>query len=206
MIKFLSKLLYVLRGKHKTLVLMVFLFLFISLLEVIGTGAIGPFISLATNPNSIEENYWLNWLYVNLNFTSRYQYLLSTGCFVAIIFVMVDKKSTGTVGIVLLCCCWSVSCDKKWNCFSGHLWRCWCTVWLPFSLHVMCNVQPLGVLGLSPPHDSQCTTARKCRHNCEGLILERKKEIRNIKSFLFYFTFLGCFFGFTFLQFPVQTF
>jgi ATP-binding cassette, subfamily B, bacterial PglK len=79
MIKFLSKSLYV-------LLLMIFLFLFVSLFEVIGTGAIGPFISLATNPNSIEQNYWLNWFYVNLNFTSRYQYLLSVGFFVAIIF------------------------------------------------------------------------------------------------------------------------
>jgi ATP-binding cassette, subfamily B, bacterial PglK len=86
MIKFLSKLLYVLSGKHKTLLLMIFLFLFISLLEVIGTGAISPFISLATNPNSIEQNYWINWVYINFNFTSQYQYLLSIGFFVAIVF------------------------------------------------------------------------------------------------------------------------
>ncbi|WP_245911858.1 ABC transporter ATP-binding protein [Brunnivagina elsteri] len=65
---------------------MIFLFLCISLLEVIGTGAIGPFISLATNLENIEQNYWLNWVYSNLKFTSKNQYLLTVGFLVIIIF------------------------------------------------------------------------------------------------------------------------
>jgi ATP-binding cassette, subfamily B, bacterial PglK len=86
MIQFLSKFLYVLKGTHKTLVLMVLLFLFVSFLEAVGTGAIGPFMSLATNPKAIEENSWLNWIYSNFYFNSQSQFLLILGFLLIFIF------------------------------------------------------------------------------------------------------------------------
>jgi len=45
MLQFVSKLLYLTKGHHKSLVAMFFTFLFISGLEVFGTGIIGPFIA-----------------------------------------------------------------------------------------------------------------------------------------------------------------
>ena len=84
--QYLSKFLYLIKGKYKELLFMVLLFVFISCLEVIGTGLIGPFISLATNPNLIAENNFLNSTYRWLNLESQSQFLVVIGCFIIAIF------------------------------------------------------------------------------------------------------------------------
>jgi len=86
MSQYLSKFLYVLKGKYKELLLMALLFIFISGLEVIGTGLIGPFISLATNPNLITENSQLNSIYRWLNLNSEFEFLIVIGCSIVAIF------------------------------------------------------------------------------------------------------------------------
>jgi ABC-type multidrug transport system fused ATPase/permease subunit len=86
MVKFLSKFLYVLQYKYKSLSLLVGLFLLVSLLETLGLAAIGPFISVATKPNEIVQNYWLNFIYTNLHLSSREQFLLIWGILVLITF------------------------------------------------------------------------------------------------------------------------
>jgi len=86
MLKFVSKLLYLTRGNNKALVLMGFVFLFISVLEVIGTGMIGPFIAVATNPDLVKTNYWLNLIYSQLNFSSEQYFLIVLGAVVLIAF------------------------------------------------------------------------------------------------------------------------
>jgi len=86
MSQYLSKFLYVLKGKYKKLLSMVLLFIFISGLEVIGTGLIGPFISLATNPNLITENSQLNSIYRWLNLNSEFEFLIVIGCSIVAIF------------------------------------------------------------------------------------------------------------------------
>jgi ABC-type multidrug transport system fused ATPase/permease subunit len=65
---------------------MVFTFLFISGLEVIGTGLIGPFIAIATNPDFIKDNSWLNLIYAKFNFYSEQEFLLGLGLLVVIAF------------------------------------------------------------------------------------------------------------------------
>jgi ATP-binding cassette, subfamily B, bacterial PglK len=67
-------------------VLMVLLFIFVSGLEVIGTGLVGPFISLATNPDAIAENSWLNAIYQQSHLNSKSQFLIAIGCTVIAIF------------------------------------------------------------------------------------------------------------------------
>ena len=84
--QFLSKLLYVTQENHKQLIKMIFLFIFVSGLEVFGTGAIGPFIAIATNPDSIENNYWLGSIYQQLNFNSEQQFLIVLGLLVIVAF------------------------------------------------------------------------------------------------------------------------
>jgi ATP-binding cassette, subfamily B, bacterial PglK len=66
--------------------MMVATFLFISGLEVFGTGIIGPFIAIATNPDLVNSNVWLNLIYVKLNFSSEQQFLLVFGFLVIIAF------------------------------------------------------------------------------------------------------------------------
>ncbi len=65
---------------------MVLLFIFVSGLEVIGTGLVGPFISLATNPDAIAENSWLNAIYQQSHLNSKSQFLIAIGCTVIAIF------------------------------------------------------------------------------------------------------------------------
>ncbi|WP_319421890.1 ABC transporter ATP-binding protein [Pleurocapsa sp. FMAR1] len=65
---------------------MILLFIFISSLEVFGTGAIGPFIAIATNPDTITSNYWLHSIYQQLNFNSQQQFLIALGLLVIAAF------------------------------------------------------------------------------------------------------------------------
>lgn len=86
MIQFLSKLLYLTKGHHKWLFAMIFIFFFISGLEVFGTGIIGPFIAIATNPDLVKSNSWLYLIYTKLNFNSQHEFLIVLGLLVIIAF------------------------------------------------------------------------------------------------------------------------
>lgn len=86
MINFLSKFLYVLHGKKKKLIFMIFLFLFVSLLETLGVAMVGPFISLATDLKSIHENSFLKYIYAIGFFHSEHEFLIALGVFVISVF------------------------------------------------------------------------------------------------------------------------
>ncbi len=88
MSQYLSRFFYILRGKYLTLAGMVLLFLFVSLLEVLGTGLVGPFISLATDRGAIARTEIINSIYQWLNFDSPQQFLLLLGAFVIFIFYL----------------------------------------------------------------------------------------------------------------------
>ena len=86
MSQFVSKLLYLTKDHHKGFVRIAFIFLVVSVLEVIGTGIIGPFIAIATNPDIIKTNYWLNLIYSQLNFSTEQDFLIVVGIVVLIAF------------------------------------------------------------------------------------------------------------------------
>ena len=88
MTKYIEKLSYLTKGHHKSLVVMILTFLFISGLEVFGTGIIGPFIAIATNPDLVKSNSWLNLIYTKLNFSSEQYFLLGLGILVIIAFYL----------------------------------------------------------------------------------------------------------------------
>ncbi|MBF2020905.1 MAG: ABC transporter ATP-binding protein/permease [Hydrococcus sp. C42_A2020_068] len=93
MLRSFSRFLYILAGKKKQLVFLVFLFLFVSLLETLGIGLIGPFIALATNLELIEQNSWLSWIYVQLGFQDRVQLICLFG--LAILGILYFKSFLG---------------------------------------------------------------------------------------------------------------
>jgi ABC-type multidrug transport system fused ATPase/permease subunit len=100
MTQFLRKILYLTKGHHKSLISMALLFLFISVLEVFGTGMIGPFIAVATNPGLIKTNYWLSLIYQQLNVRSEQQFLMALGVLVLVAFYIkafLSFKSQETV-------------------------------------------------------------------------------------------------------------
>ena len=84
--QFLSKLIYLTKGQHKSLTVMIFIFLFVSILEVFGTGIIGPFIAVATNPDLIKTNYWLSIVYRQFRFSSAQNFTFALGSIVIIAF------------------------------------------------------------------------------------------------------------------------
>lgn len=86
MIQFLSKFFYILKGKKRQLSLLAFLFLFVSLLEALGIGLVGPFIALATNPKYVQQTPWLNWAYSKLSFTSEVNFLMVFGLLLMAVF------------------------------------------------------------------------------------------------------------------------
>jgi ABC-type multidrug transport system fused ATPase/permease subunit len=88
MAKFLGRFLYLTKGYHKSLVAILLLFLFISSLELIGTGMIGPFIAIATNPSLIGSNRWVNLAYQYSNVSSEGQFLLLLGTVVVVAFFL----------------------------------------------------------------------------------------------------------------------
>jgi ATP-binding cassette, subfamily B, bacterial PglK len=83
---YLSKFLFVISAKKTDLLLIVFLFITISLLDAVGIGLIGPFIGLAVKPETIKNNAWLSDLYGYLGLNSINQFIALLGLVVVVVF------------------------------------------------------------------------------------------------------------------------
>lgn len=86
MLQFLAKFLYIVENQKYRLIILIFLFLLTSLLDTIGIGLIGPFISLASVPDTIHKNNLLNWLYVQSHLNSEVIFITWFGLIITIIF------------------------------------------------------------------------------------------------------------------------
>lgn len=83
---FLSKFLYVTKGKHKSLLVMSCLFVVSSFFEMIGVGLIGPFAAMVTDASFIETTDWLKAIYINFSFDSAPKFIFCFGVLTIIIF------------------------------------------------------------------------------------------------------------------------
>ena len=88
MLAYFSKVLYVLEGKRKGLLLLLFIFILTSVLEALGIGLIGPFLNLAANPESIHKIPLLDWIYSQLKLQSTVQFIPILGIGIATIFCL----------------------------------------------------------------------------------------------------------------------
>jgi ATP-binding cassette, subfamily B, bacterial PglK len=86
MLKRISKLLYVLKEDLRGLVLLLFTFTFVSVVEAIGIGFVGPFLSLASDPSSIRRIPKLTWLAQQLKLQSDIQFVVLAGLALCVIF------------------------------------------------------------------------------------------------------------------------
>jgi ATP-binding cassette, subfamily B, bacterial PglK len=84
--KYLSKFLFAISAKKTDLLLIVLLFVVISLLDAIGIGLIGPFISLAVKPETIANDGWISTAYQSLGMQSIKQFIAYLGIAVVILF------------------------------------------------------------------------------------------------------------------------
>ncbi|NMF62106.1 ABC transporter ATP-binding protein [Brasilonema octagenarum] len=87
---YLSKFLYVISAKKRTIFVLLCLFLLTSVLDALGIGLVGPFMSLATHPDLVFKSSWLHWGYVNSGLKSTSQYIALLG--LGIIFVFAIKS------------------------------------------------------------------------------------------------------------------
>jgi ATP-binding cassette, subfamily B, bacterial PglK len=88
MLAYFSKVLYVLEGKRKGLVLLLFVFTLTSILEALGIGLIGPFLNLASNPESIHKISVLDWVYRQMELQDSSQVIAILGIGIATIFCL----------------------------------------------------------------------------------------------------------------------
>lgn len=93
----LKKLLSLLSRKERNhAVILVFMFIIMALLDMIGVASIMPFISVLSDPLVVETNPILAWVYVFFNFKDRHDFLLALGIFVflLLLFCLVFKAVT----------------------------------------------------------------------------------------------------------------
>jgi len=89
MVSILKKILKLLDRRERKRLYMLFGAMAISaLIEVVGIVSILPFLSLITNPELINDNRYLNWLYMSLNFQSTNRFLVFIGVMMLLVLII----------------------------------------------------------------------------------------------------------------------
>jgi ABC-type multidrug transport system fused ATPase/permease subunit len=83
---YLSKFLYVISAKKTELLLIIFLFIVISLLDAVGIGLVGPFIGLAVKPEIIQRNEWLSNIHEYIGLKSINHFVALLGLAIMVVF------------------------------------------------------------------------------------------------------------------------
>ncbi len=83
---YLLKVLYVLSGRGHQLAILLVAFVFASLLEALGIGLIGPFLSIVADPSIIERQPVLRWMTGMLNLRTESQVIIGMGLLVMALF------------------------------------------------------------------------------------------------------------------------
>ena len=86
MLRYISKFLYILEGKKSELLVLLLFFIITSTLDAIGIGLVGPFISLASAPDSVVQNPWINWAYVRSGVHSTIYFVALLGVVIIVVF------------------------------------------------------------------------------------------------------------------------
>ena len=86
MLKYLSKVWYILKGSRRSLPFLLFVFVSSSIAEALGIGLIGPFLDFASNPDSLHKIPLLKWAYLELNLQSTSQFVPIVGLAIGIVF------------------------------------------------------------------------------------------------------------------------
>ena len=86
MVKYFSKVWYILKGSRKSFPWLILLFVLSSVLEALGIGLIGPFLNLAQQPDRINEIPLLDWSYLQLGLQSSSQFVPILGLVIAVVF------------------------------------------------------------------------------------------------------------------------
>lgn len=88
MLNYLSKVIYILGKERGKLVFILLSFIIVSVIEVIGIGLIGPFVSLSTNPEIFEDSSVLQAIYKTIGFPSQQVFVASIGFCIIFVFCL----------------------------------------------------------------------------------------------------------------------
>lgn len=86
MLNQLSKFLYIVVETKSKLFLLFLLAALTSILEAFGVGLIGPFIGIATNPDTIQDITIFQWIYEQFSFISHSQFVVTLGMVTVVAF------------------------------------------------------------------------------------------------------------------------
>jgi ATP-binding cassette, subfamily B, bacterial PglK len=83
-------------SEQKQAFFLFFMVVIMALLDVLGVASIMPFMAVLANPELVESNYFLNFLYENIGFKGRYDFLFALGLlvFLLLIFSLFFKALT----------------------------------------------------------------------------------------------------------------
>lgn len=84
--RYLSKVLYILGEEKRKLFLILLSFIFVSCIEAFSIGLIGPFVAIATEPESIHESGILSFLYSTINIADERLFIAVLGLFIMVVF------------------------------------------------------------------------------------------------------------------------
>ncbi|MEM7557032.1 MAG: ABC transporter ATP-binding protein, partial [Cyanobacteria bacterium P01_A01_bin.84] len=88
MLKYLSKVWYILKGSRKSLPLLLLVFVLSSVAEALGIGLIGPFLNLASEPDSLYGIPLLKWAYLQSNLQTTSQFIPILGLAIVVVFCL----------------------------------------------------------------------------------------------------------------------
>ena len=83
---FLTKVLYILGDRKKSLLTLILVFIATSMLEAFGIGLIGPFLSIASNPEIVRETDTLSQIFELSQFGSERNFVAFVGFIIIILF------------------------------------------------------------------------------------------------------------------------
>jgi len=89
LIKLIKKIKIIIEPQENWQLLLLFIsILLMALFQTLGVVSILPFLSVIMQPEIIESNRWLNWLYSSLGFTSVNSFIFFTGIFMLFIIII----------------------------------------------------------------------------------------------------------------------
>lgn len=94
--QFFSKLFSILtRHDKKFLILLIFISIVISMIEMVGVTAVLPFINIASNFSAIHSNHYLNHIYIFFNFHSDIDFIIATGVILLVFYFLRSLLNLG---------------------------------------------------------------------------------------------------------------
>jgi ABC-type multidrug transport system fused ATPase/permease subunit len=89
-----KKIISILSGEERfQLIVLTVVTILMAILQALSIVSILPFVSIITNPDIIQENFWLNWVYRSLHFSTTGDFIFFIGIVVFIFLVLTNIVS-----------------------------------------------------------------------------------------------------------------